>query len=202
MNSQSHQIFDGTFEGIWKDFDEAFRANLLKTIGQMGSLHRLSGDQEKINAEYGRRFYEALEETLVSGRFISKWKNSLVNPIPKSADELTEIFQLHSVYPSHAFYLLLVFIHEHPLRGFFSGRGAPIPFNTLTLKFEQLLSDPLPTGVNYELEMIQLDRCPGLAYDSEVSSTQELDASHTLPLRSPSRHPQHHWRDLIWVWHF
>jgi hypothetical protein len=205
MNSQSNQIFDESFEEIWKSFDEVFRTKLLGEIQQMGSLHRLTGDDEQINTEYSRRFYQALEEALGSGKFLPKWKKAMVGPMPKSMDELAGIFRLHSIYPMHAFYLLLVFLHEYPLRGFFSGRDVPLPFNTLTLKFQQLLSDPLPTGVDYELDMIRLDRCPGLAYDPEIPQTYETGAvSALLPLQGGGLgvHPQHHSWDLIWVWHF
>jgi hypothetical protein len=201
-SGKSNQIFDDTFEQIWKRFDEVFRTKLLETISQMGSMHRLSGDEEQINVEYGLRFYEALEVTLESGRFVSDWKRSMVRPMPKSMDELAQIFRVHHVYPSHAFYLLLLFVHEHPLRGFFSGRDRPLPFNTLTLKFDQLLSDPLPTGVDYEFDLIRLDHCPGLAYASEVSQVYESGSVKAVPLAPPGVHPQHHRRDLIWVWHF
>jgi hypothetical protein len=78
----------------------------------------------------------------------------------------------------------------------------PLPFNTLTLKFQQLLSDPLPTGVDYELDMVQLDRCPGLAYNPEISPAEAPGGGGGFPLKMPPEHPQHHWSDLAWVWHF
>ena len=200
-NDKIPQIFDPSFEGTWRAFDESFRARFLKSIQQMGSLHRLTGDEEEINTEYGRRFYEAFEETLNSGEFISKWKKSLVDPIPKNLDEMAHVFKSHSVYPQHAFYLLMLFIHEYPLRAFFSGRDVSLPFNTLTLKFVQLLSDPLPTGVDWELELIRFDRCPGWAHGSYGETVSEL-ASIALPLDNQGHHPQHHRWDLVWVWHF
>jgi hypothetical protein len=194
----SDQIFDDSFERTWNEFDEAFRKALLESIREMGSLHRLTGDDEKINTEYGRRFYRALEETLAGGQFIERWKKGLNHPLPHDMDELEHVFRTHSVYPLHAFYLLLVFVHEYPLRAFFSGRDLRLPFNTLTLKFQQSLGDALPTSVDYELDMIRLDRCPGLGYASDADVKYALAApGSTLPL-----HPQHHRKDLIWVWHF
>jgi len=197
----SHQVFNDSFEATWKDFDGVFRKKLLEKISQLGSLHRLSCGHEEINAEYGRRFYEALEDAMTAGQFVSKWKKALAVPMPKSFDELAEIFRIHAVYPLHAFYLLLVYVHEHPFRGFFSGRDVPLPFNTLTLKFQQLLSDPLPTGVDYELDMIRPDRCPGLAFDPAPSPAYDPGAGVLLKPK-PQPHPQHHWHDLVWVWHF
>lgn len=194
-----HQIFDDSFEASWKKFDELFRNNLLEKIRELGSLHRLSCGHEELNAEYSGRFYEALEESLVSGQFIAKWKKALVIPMPRSLDELTEVFKLHVIYPLHAFYLLVLYVHEYPLRAFFSGRDKPLPYNTLTLQFQQSLGDPLPTHVGYELEMIQLNRCPGLAYDLEPLLAGE---SGNEVQSKPGPHPQHHWTDLRWYWHF
>ncbi|HET8978027.1 MAG TPA: hypothetical protein VFN87_07705 [Solirubrobacteraceae bacterium] len=198
-----HQIFDDSFEKSWGEFDEGFREALLGKIRELGSLHRLIGDPEEINADYGRRFYDALEATLAAGKFIEKWKRALRDPLPQDVDALERVFQIHSVYPLHAFYLLLVFVHEHPLPAFFSGRDLHLPFNTLTLKFEQALSDPLPTGVDYELDLIRLDRCPGLGYASEAQppASPAAAGAATAMMQSGS-HPQHHWKDLIWVWHF
>jgi hypothetical protein len=199
----SHQIFNDSFETIWKDFDTEFRDRLLKTIGQLGSLHRLSLGPEELNTEYSRRFYEALEETLASGKFIAKWKKALVIPLPTNFDELTEVFRHHAVYPLHAFYLLVTFVSEHPLHGFFSGRDVQLPFNTLTLQFHQSLADPLPTRIDYELEMVQLDRCPWLAYDHKITPAQQSgNGGGSGSGNPPKPHPQHHWRDLFWVWHF
>lgn len=195
----THQIFNDSFEVHWKEFDEIFRKNLLKNIGDLGSLHRIAGTDEEINVEYSGRFYKALEESLASGQFISKWKKALTISIPKNFDELIEIFELHAVYPLHAFYLLLIYVHEYPMRAFFSGRDKPLPVNTLTLKFEQSLGESLPTSVGYELDRIQLDYCPHFAYDRN-SGFNNMDSSDLQ--NKPKRHPQHHWHDLIWVWHF
>ncbi len=114
IGSQSHQIFNDTFEASWKDFDELFRKNLLGKIREVGSLHRLTLNHEETNTEFGRRFYEALEATFVSGNFLPKWKKALAIPLPKSFDELTEVFKHHTLYPLHAVYLLLLYIHAVP----------------------------------------------------------------------------------------
>jgi hypothetical protein len=192
-----HQIFDQSFEGTWAEFDAAFRKTLLEKIKELGSLHRLTGGADEINREYGRRFYEALEETFATGEFVERWKRGLNGQLPRDADELDAVFRQHAVYPLHAFYLLLVYVHEYPLRAFFSGSDLLLPFNTLTLKFEQSLADPLPTAVDYELDLIRLDRCPGLAYASDARAAPE-----PALMVAQGNHPQHHWKDLIWVWHF
>src|SRR6266480_1888934 len=202
IGRQSHQIFNDTFEASWEDFDELFRKNLLAKIREVGSLHRLTLNHEEANTEFGRRFYEALEATLVSGNFLPKWKKALAIPMPRSFDELTEVFKHHTLYPLHAFYLLLLYIHEYPLRAFFSGRDKSLPYNTLTLKFQQELSDPKPTDVRYELEMINLDRCPGLAYDLQIWDVNEQRDQLAASTSGVSKHPQHHRYDLVWVWHF
>ena len=193
-----HQIFDESFEGTWAEFDAAFQQTLLEKIRELGSLHRLTGEDEEINREYGRRFYEALEETLAAGGFVESWKKGLNGRLPRDADELDVVFRRHAVYPLHAFYMLLVFVHEHPLRAFFSVSDLRLPFNTLTLKFEQSLADPLPTAVDYELDLIRLDRCPGLAYASDAHAASDPAAL----AQTQGKHPQHHRKDLIWVWHF
>ncbi len=194
-----HQIFDDSFENTWKSFDESFRKSLLEEVCKHGSIHRLSYSHEEQNAIYSNLFYEALEKALTSGQFITKWKKALTIPMPKNMDELTEIFNLYIVYPLHAFYLLVLYVHEYPMRAFFSGRDRMLPFNTITLKFQQSLGDPLPTGVDYEFDMIQLDLCPALAYDHEMLQTNDIGAGNQ---GKPKPHPQHHWKDLIWVWHF
>ena len=198
------QIFKDTFEASWKDFDEHFRKNLLEKIHKLGSLHRLTLSHEEVNMEFGQRFYAALEETLKKGRFVEKWKAALVGSVPKNFDEMATIFERHAVYPLHAFYLLLIYVHEYPLRSFFSGRDRRLPFNTLTLSFQQALSDPLPTAVGYELDDIQLEWCPGLSANPKMGTgnrSMTSDISIT-PLMQQGGHPQHHWKDLIWVWHF
>jgi hypothetical protein len=204
------QIFNDTFESTWKDFDAVFRKNLLEKIQQLGSLHRLTLDHEALNREFGQRFYEALEETLKSERSIDKWKAALHDPIPTNFDEMAAAIDRHAVFPLHAFYLLLVYVHEYPLRAFFSARDRRLPFNTLMLSFEQRLSDPLPTAVDYELDNIQLAFCPGLAANPSASTNLPLAASDARtpePLQNGGnggigKHPQHHWRDLRWYWHF
>jgi hypothetical protein len=47
---KKHDIFDETFESSWKEFDDAFRKRLLSKIQKLGSLHRLAGDDEQLNA--------------------------------------------------------------------------------------------------------------------------------------------------------
>jgi hypothetical protein len=100
IGRQSHQIFNDTFEASWKDFDELFRKNLLAKIREVGSLHRLTLNHEEANTEFGRRFYEALEATLLSGNFLPKWKKALAIPLPRSFDELTEVFKHHAAVSS------------------------------------------------------------------------------------------------------
>lgn len=198
MDQPVDQIFDEKFEQAWDAFDRDFRAALLAKFQELGSIHRLTGPSEVINDDYGRRFYEALEETLASGRYLEQWRQDLLISLPESLDEFGPLFRRHAVYPLHTFYLLLLFVHEYPLRAFFSGRDVPLPFNTLTLKFDQRLSDPTPTAVDYEIDMMLLDRCPGLSFASDALA-QDATA---LINQGAGRHPQHHWKDLIWVWHF
>jgi hypothetical protein len=212
MAENKTQIFKNTFEPSWKDFDDSFRKNLLKKIQGLGSLHRLTLGHEETNAEFSHRFYSALEETLQGGRFIEKWKEALEGPLPRSFDEMTEVFERYAVHPLHAFYLLLVYVQEHPMRAFFSGRDRWLPFNTITLSFKQELSDPLPTSVGYEFDDIQLERCPFLSAhpmmpldDSFAPGALAVAAMQTQGgggTTKPKPHPQHHWKDLIWVWHF
>ena len=197
------QIFDASFETSWKEFDESFRKLLLKRIQEMGSLHRMTLSRDEADRETGRRFYEALEEALTNGKFIDKWKKALAISMPTTFDELSEQFKIHELYPLHAFFLLLIFLHDYPLRAFFSGRDEQLPYNTLTIKFDQALGDSLPSAVRYELEMINLDRCPGLIYEARSSvSSAELSGPSSPINPTPPQHPRNHRWDLTWVWHF
>jgi hypothetical protein len=195
-----HQIFNDTFESSWKDFDVLFRKKLLDSFRQLGSLHRLSCGHEEANTEYGRRFYEALEQAIIESKFIRKLKSALIIDMPTSFDDLDRIFKMHTLYPLHSFYLLILYVHDHPMRAFFSGRDRPLPLNTLTLQFHQSLSDPLPTAVDYELEFIRLDRWLKLASDHGAVPDSEVSAGFELMATKPR--PQHYWTDLRWVWHF
>ncbi len=202
-NEQSRaQIFKDSFEASWKEFDDKFRKLLLKRIQELGSLYRLQLTPEEANREFGSRFYEALESTLTNGKYVDKWKKALTVGMPKAFGQMADVFGGHELYPFHAFFLLLIYIHEYPLRAFFSGRDRQLPFNTLTLRFEQTFGDRLPTGVRYELEMINLGHCPGLTYDRRmaIADTYQSDISGTAPARP--NHPRNHWWDLIWIWHF
>jgi hypothetical protein len=192
MIMSEHQIFNDTFERSWRDFDEMFRRELLAEIRQLGSIHRLSGDHKEINSEYSRRFYSALERAIVGSDLIQKLKSALVITLPSNFDELEAVFDLHPVYQLHAFYLLLLYVHEYPLRAFFSGRDRSLPLNTLKLKFHQTLGDPLPTAVDYELDYASPEEWQRLSEEQGSASGEEA------PL--PNR--QHYWRDLYWVWHF
>lgn len=199
MDKVRDQIFDEQFEQVWDEFDREFRAALLRKFQELGSIHRLTGSGDEINDDYGRRFYEALEETLVPGRYLEQWGKSLIEPLPESLDELGPVFGRHAVYSLHAFYLLILFVHKYPLRAFFSGREVPLPFNTLTLQFDQRLSDPKPTAVGYEFDMVALDRCPGLSFASDARAEAAISIGNQ---GTTGKHPQHHWRDLMWYWHF
>jgi hypothetical protein len=188
-----HQIFNDRFEPSWKEFDDLFRQKLLEKFRTLGSIHRLSCSHEEANTEFGRLFYEALEHAIGESRLIHKLKAALVIEMPKNFDELDAIFKLHSIYPLHAFFLLVLYVHEHPMRAFFSGRDRALPLNTLTLQFHQGLSDPLPTGVDYELDYLTDDRWMRLA--DEHGATADLQSG-------GGGRPQHYWTDLRWVWHF
>jgi hypothetical protein len=186
-----HQIFDDTFEPSWKEFDDAFRQELLDEFRALGSLHRISSDRGTVNTEYGRRFYQALERAVEKSQLIPKLKAALIIPLPSNFDDLKVVFDLHTLYRLHAFFLLVLYVHEYPMRAFFSGRDRKLPLNTITLEFHQALSDPLPTAVNYELDYISQDGWLRLA--TEYGAVTDL--------QSVGR-PQHYWTDLRWVWHF
>jgi hypothetical protein len=189
-----HQIFNDSFESSWKDFDDLFRRKLLESFRQLGSIHRLSCGHEEANTEFGRRFYESLEQAIAESQLVRKLKSALIIDLPTNFDELDEVFKLHTLYPLHAFYLLILCVHEHPMRAFFSGRDKPLPLNTITLQFHQALSDPLPTGVDYELEFVSQDRWLRLAADYGAVADMQSGGG--------TGRPQHYWTDLRWVWHF
>jgi hypothetical protein len=188
-----HKIFDNKFEASWKEFDDLFRKKLLEKFRTFGSIHHISGGHEEVNAEFSLLFYEALEHAIHETGLIRKLKAALVIDMPKNFDELDALFKLHALYPMHAFYLLILYVHEHPMRAFFSGRDRALPLNTLTLQFHQALSEPLPTGVDYELDNVREERWMRLA--AEHGAVADLQ-------QGGGGRPQHYWTDLRWVWHF
>ncbi len=181
-----NQLFKEQFESTWGEFDAGFKRRLLDKIRELGSLYRLSSDRYTVSQEIGRLFYEALETTMAEDKTLAKLNDLVTGEIPLSFNALEEHFKADPPYPLHTFVLLVLFISKFPLRAYFSGRNAKLPFNTLRLKFTQKPSDPLPTAVDYELEWVDLNKCPWQVYDAS----------------SPLTHPSNHIIDLVYIWHF
>ena len=98
-----HQIFNDSFESSWKDFDDLFRRKLLESFRQLGSIHRLSCGHEEANTEFGRQFYEFLEQAIAESQLVRKLKSALIIDLPTNFDELDEVFKLHACIRSTRF---------------------------------------------------------------------------------------------------
>lgn len=194
-------IFGDAFEGIWKEFDTAFKSELLEKVKGLGSLYRSTLSKDDLIHEMSVLFYDALEHSLVENGRLQNFREALADPLPKRFGEVRETLEAHAANPLHAFMLTMIYIQEHPFRAFFSGRDAALPLNTLTVVVEQRPDEKAPTAVRYGLSHIKLSHCAGLAFDPIPLADNEEE-----------EHPKNHWwwdydpkhDDIrfIWYWHF
>jgi hypothetical protein len=199
------QIFTESFEPLWTEFDGKFRDRFLTRVQELGSLYRPTLSRLELSQQIGRRFYEALEQTLIEGGILQQFQAAMRQELPGSFDEVELIFSAHEEGPLHAFMMLMIYIREYPFRAFFSGRDEPLPFNTLTVRLVQSPGDALPRAVGYGLSNSALEHCPWNKRSSQMQTIGE-DAPEA------KEHPKNHWfwqegddRDppiYIWVWHF
>jgi hypothetical protein len=215
------EIFGEAFEELWSDFDSRFRAELLERIQELGSLYRLKLTRDEFGDQLGLRFYEALETTLVASGVLERMKESLTLPLPESFDDLLEVFAENESSPLHAFFLLLIYLSEHPFRAFFSGRDEELPFNTLSVSVFQSPGAKLPEDVTYALTAALPELCPASVFDVALrgkdkgkkgDKKDDKKKDDKKDDETEPEHPRNHffWKPgdpdrpgiIIWVWHF